>query len=351
MTRQIPASAVGRHDLFCAGAASLESVAYRRDVLFPRTTETVRPAVCLPGQLDRVTGTLPQFDLAAVLRSAQATSMTLSPTVAYYLRDAVVFDGSVYAGAYRHYVAEPALFPAGSRTGPHFRQRAFVSSYMGTKYFGHWLRDDCVQYELAGEIAMPLCLSRPEYRDQVSYSEYFGQNWMATDRASVEEIVVFQDYAQNSHKRERSRALRGRLRARFAANTTTAHNVYLRRGSTGAPRRIANEDDIISALMRQGFQVADVETDPLPRILGLLLSARLVVSIEGSQLAHCALTCPDDAGLLVLQPSDRFSLNHREWAAPLGLNFGFVVGSRDVGGYRFSVPEILRTAELLLDSS
>ena len=57
------------------------------------------------------------------------------------------------------------------------------------------------------------------------------------------------------------------------------------------------------------------------------MNAKIVVSLEGSHIDHCVLASPKNSGILVLQPSDRFSATTRAWSECLGIRFGFVVGT------------------------
>ena len=81
-------------------------------------------------------------------------------------------------------------------------------------------------------------------------------------------------------------------------------NVYLRRGRSGRNRLITNENDIIEALVKRGFVVADIERDNLETLLGTLCNAETVVSLEGSHVAHCCFSLREL--LLYAQPADRF---------------------------------------------
>lgn len=333
-----------------SGSGCLKSIAYRSDILYPKVTETIRPAVFLAGQIERITGTLPYFKLEHVIRDVTTTTVTHGPTIAYYVRNAVLLDGAVYAGHYKHPIADKVLFDTVAGEIHHLEMAALASSYMGTKYFGHWLRDDCAQYELAQSVAPVLSVRRPAFNHQRAYQSYLNQNWTPTDRALIDELVIFQDFAQNRLKRRRYKALRNRIRAQFQGNKERRF-IYLRRGHTGSPRTVENEFEILEALGAHDFTVVDVETEDLSHIIGMLLSAKLVISVEGSHIAHCAFTCPDDCGLLVLQPPDRFSMNHRNWAGPLGMPFGFVVGTRGDKRYRFCPAEIVRTVDMMLSNA
>ena len=125
--------------------------------------------------------------------------------------------------------------------------------------------------------------------------------------------------------------------------------VYLRRGNTGVPRPIEKEPELIEMLLRHQFVVADVEADPLEKLLETLVTARIVVSMEGSHLAHCPFSVPQKSGILVLQPADRFASIHRGWSMCQGVQFGFVVGTRGPSGYVFSNSEIERTLDLMIE--
>ena len=91
----------------------------------------------------------------------------------------------------------------------------------------------------------------------------------------------------------------------------------------------------------------DIGTDSLERVLGILANAKIVVSLEGSHATHCALSVPENSGLILLQPPNRFLGFHRGWTEAANVRFGFVVGSLADAGYVFSCSEILRTVELM----
>jgi hypothetical protein len=83
-------------------------------------------------------------------------------------------------------------------------------------------------------------------------------------------------------------------------------------------------------------------------LLAVLANAKIVVSMEGSHATHCAYSIPENSGLILLQPPDRFLSFHRGWTGSAGVEFGFVVGSSSEGGYIFSPPEILHTVDLMM---
>lgn len=277
---------------------------------------------------------------------AFARSIAHPPTVAYHLRNAVLFDGSIYARHHRAPIAEKDLFKTAART-QQITSCALTSSYLGTKFFGHWLLDDCATYVLAESIAPPLCVRGAAFPHASKYASWFDQTWNTVDRAHIGWLTVFQDFALNSHKRKRLAKLRNIIRGRFAPNNPDKDKyVYLRRGQTGALRLIANEDLLINSLAKRGFSIVDIETTDLDDLLRTLACAKLTVSMEGSHCAHCVLAMPENSLMLILQPSDLFSASGHALTAAVNLRSGFIVGPKTPFGYSFTIDEILRTADL-----
>ncbi len=332
-----------------SGRGSIQSRARRQEILCPEEKETIRPAVALPGQIERVTGADAGTTKEREIEAATSTTFIHAPTIAYHVNEAALLDGSIYVGSYKHLVADKSLFGSAMHDTLHLGSSALTSSYLGAKYFGHWLFDDCIKYLLAKEFSEPLCLRRPAsaFTHQNKYEVYFDQDWTPIDRAWIDHLVVFQDFSQNSLKRKRYKILRDRIQERFPSHGRR-ECIYLRRGRTGVPRAIENEDEILNAVVKQGFIVLDVLSDSLDHIIGTLVNAKVVISMEGSQIAHCVFAVPENSGLLMLQPPDRFLTVHRGWTGCLNVRFGFVVGAIAGIGYSFSVSEILRTTDLML---
>jgi hypothetical protein len=338
-----------------SGRGSLEAIAYEKETLCNVESEIIAPAVFLAGQLDKITEfpNDPWFGQVSVPgQIADVTSIFVShpPTIAYHIKDAVLFDGSIYVGKYRyplHAKTDNSMFKATEHVTEHFEKGALASTYLGSRFFFHWLADDCTRYLLAEDAARVICARRMYYPHQNEYDRYFRQDWNPTDRARIDNLIVYEDFSQNSNKRKRYDILRERIRPHIQP-VGTGGGVYLRRGNTGAARLVQNEDEIVASLIKRGFVVIDVGRDTLGHLIGTLFNAKIVVSTEGSHISHCIYASPKDSSLLVLQPCDRFSSIHRSWSASLGLGFGFVVGDRSDQGYYFPVSDILRTIDLLL---
>ena len=330
------------------GPGTVESAAYTRDVVCPEEKAWVSPSSFLPGQLEKVSGAPSESSIEVEIAAATAREVVHAATIAYHVRDAVLIDGSIYSGRWKHFISHRSALSSLPSDPIHIGEAGLASSCFGTRYFGHWLRDDCAQYILAQEYGQPLCVRQPTYSvdHQQKYGRYFHQDWTPIDRARIDHLVVFQDFSQNKFKQARYKLLKAQIRAHFAG-TPCRKNVFLRRGQTGVMRTIRNEGEIVDALIKRDFKIVDLESDSLETILRTLVDAKIVVSMEGSHISHCCFTVPDQSGLIVLQPADRFTGVHRGWAECMSVRFGFVVGGKVEGGYYFSTSDILRTIDLM----
>ena len=100
------------------GQSSLQAVAYQQDILCPEEKVTLRPALFLPGQVERVKDYKATDAVAVTTKEkeiveAVSTTVTYAPAIAYHIKDAVLFDGSIYVGRFKHPIADKLVIPFG----------------------------------------------------------------------------------------------------------------------------------------------------------------------------------------------------------------------------------------------
>ena len=331
-----------------SGPGTPESIAFETEVLCPEETQTTPAPVYMPEHIDRLVPGTVHPPLSWQIESMLRTTTTHAPTKAYHLKDAIIHRGSVYAKNMRWFLFDPVNL---SRTSGfrHFDRAALVSTEVGCRHFGHWLQDDCVQHLLASSNLPTIAVGEGLSLHQNSYASLFSQDWTLNNSAIVDHLVIYQDFGENSFKRERSRRLASYV-ARAFPSTGRNGLVFLRRGKTGARRVIHNEAALLDTLTARGFDIVDIEAD-LANIIGKLRTAKLVISMEGSHLSHCAYSLDEGSAILVLQPCDRFLSYHRGWTSCRGIKFGFAVGKRASDAYEYSTDELLRLSDKLLEAA
>jgi hypothetical protein len=332
--------------LIGANGAAIPDVARRTWVVHPAITERRRPALFLVGQLDHIEGvqeeTTLEFELARVLGG----DVVHAATVGYEITDATVVGGSVYASRARIRLLPTPFLPAALRPVEEELDRAALDcTYVGNRYFGHWLLDDCPLHLLAREYAPPVGVARPAFTHEGDYVRLWGfeRRWLRSAR--VRSLTVFQDHGQNPSKRVRHEWLRAQVLGR--APSRPWPGVYLRRGRSGVQRLLTNEDEVEDRLSRRGFAIVDAEARTVEEILAVCAGTRAVVGVEGSQMAHALLGLAAPGGTIVaLHPPWRFNNLFKDVSDCVGFNYAFVIGQRDIGGFRVDAGDLERTLDL-----
>jgi hypothetical protein len=326
------------------GPGSLEESSVAQEMICPVERVLHPQPICIPDQLDRVTGTPTTSTLAAEMGALTSVETVHDATIAYHFNNATIVDGSIYSENFRYFISDEQSHTLHRD----LKCASLVSSMVSQTYFGHWLADGCVQYLLPAQ--QRINVGSIKYPDAAAYAEIFGQDWssIVVDDATVSELIITADYAQNSSKRKRYEILHSKIVETFGKKEKTSL-VYLRRGSAGTARLIENEDDLIEALVRRGFEILEVDAG-VERISASLLSAKLLVSIEGSHCAHAAISMQPGSGIVVLEPPERFTICHKGWADCRSIRFGFVVGFARSAGSFFPIADVLRTIDLMLDA-
>jgi capsular polysaccharide biosynthesis protein len=333
----------------------LRESARRSIVLCPNETTTVPPAIYDPLSLERVEGLSPWRSWEFERRLMSGGPIEHHATIAHEIDRVDVVDAFMYAGAAKSqpgFGAERLLLQdAGRRVD--IERAVLTTSNAGSHYFGNFLRDDMPLALLAADSeGEPIALANRGYPHEAEYRRLLcAPAGTPLRRARVGRLTMFTDFGQNSLKEARYRALRAHLRrsaiAAGALRRGAPRGIYIRRGRTGELRLLVNEAEVERILVAHGFRVIDLETMDSPQIAELALDARIVVSVEGSQLAHGMYCAADDAVFLVLQPPQRLSMVYKEYTDRMGMGFAFVVGEPWGDGFQVPADDLQRALDRL----
>lgn len=311
----------------------------------PGALVEVPPALALPGMADRIRATV-FTDLPDVLRAfAGSPAEWHGPTRAHRLRDVTLYDGRLACrGAERHLRPRSRL-PVHGRL-PGLGAAALPESWVGNRWFGNWLTDDCLTHDLALATGLPvLATAPPPAPHGPQYQALLGQTPRIAAEGHLDELILFDDLPDNPAKRARAAALRARLHA--AAGTSAPHpGVFLLRGASGDRRLLSNEPALAETFAACGFTVLDPARETAATIARACAGAALAIGVEGSQMSHALAALPEGAGLIALQPADRTTATLKTVADRAGLRFGYVVARGQGGTYHADPDEVIRTAGL-----
>ena len=326
---------------------SLRDVARRTWILHPSERETRPPALCLPGQLDRVEAVQQETTLDAERRRVLGGPVEHAAITMFELAGAEIAEGSIYASGCRISMLPGSVVRAALASADEELERAAIDcTYVGNKYFGHWLTDDCTLHFLMREHADPIGLARTPYPHEAGYCRAWDMQHRKVSRVRVRSLLLGEDYGQNANKRDRYRRLRATL-LRHAGPERRA-GIYLRRGSSGVLRLLVNEDEVEATLARRGFAVVDPTAVSVAELVRSCAGAACVVAVEGSSMAHGVMTVRDGGSLVTLQPPWRFNSVFKDYTDCLDMRYAFLVGSRSGEGFRIDVDELERTLDLCL---
>lgn len=331
--------------LFGRGRQDVTAAAADRWEIAPATWMEIKPARCLPGQIDRIRGA--EFGTVdEVVRDFEGGFDALQPaTMGYRLNSVLLHDGVLYASdGVRHLRRRSSRLPVVVRA-PEYEGAALYESWLGNRWFGNWLFDDCLTYRLAESAGVPFTTGTP-IGHKPEYERRLGMMPQRVSSAWFHDLILFDDFSHNAHRRARAADMRRRLVG--PAPIASHPGVFLLRGETGDARVLVNEEQVAETLRSKcGFTVIDPTVSDVDQIVRACAGARVIAGVEGSHLVHGLVAMPDDAAALVIQPPTRAVSALKLLTDMQGQEFALVVAEGGEHAFIADADEIERTLDLL----
>lgn len=327
-------------------SASLAGISARTRMVCPAEVTLVPPAIYLPGSLERISGVMSDTTLENELRRIRGGRVEHAATVVHTVTRARLLRGSIYAGAWKHQLLERAADSPRQEEIWSARTGALACSLYGNIYFGHWLRGDLPLTLAAEDLDAPVIVAREAYRQEPDYRRLLDVERRTCTTGVFERLLVLEGFGQNSFRKRRYDQLRARLRS---SRSQRGHAmIYLRRGVLGGreQRKLLNAPEVERYLVSQGARIVDPDSMSVEEIVRDMMDAKIVLSTEGSHIAHAIYTMADDAVLCVLQPPGRFNNVYKDYTDCVGMRYAFVVGSPGEDGFSVDTADIARTLDL-----
>lgn len=326
----------------------IEAVACERWTIAPPARRFIRPAKFLPHHLDRINGA--EFgSVAEILKGFRGNYETIQEaTVGYRVKNIDLIDGVLYGQK-----SSRSLRPRSRRLpvyGPPKQSAsgALFESWVGNRWFGNWLSDDCLTYSLADEYQTPVSTRPVKWEHEPQYAQKLGFRPIQVGDVHFDEVVLFRDKGQNASKRKRADQVREKLLA--SVPPFPVHpGVFILRGNGGSSRNLTNEAEIAEQFASKlGFRILDPMASSVDDIILVCAGARIVAGVEGSHLVHGLTVMPPDATLLVIQPPDRVVSALKIITDRQGQGYALVVGEGTCANFSVAWGDIERVLGMVL---
>ncbi|MDT1061322.1 glycosyltransferase family 61 protein [Paracoccus sp. CPCC 101403] len=327
------------------GTPEIALAAEERWEIAPAEIRRVLPAIILPGQAERITRaeftTMPH--LLTSLKGDPAE--LVGPTMGYRLRDVDVVDGVVYSnGMTLHLRQRRSKLGLGKLRD--MGRGAMYESWVGNRWFGNWLTDDCLTYRLAETAGQPITTRQAGAGHVPRYEELLSMAPGRMTDAHLDEAILFDDHPNNGHRIDRAQDMRSRLLG--ALPVAGPQSVFLLRGHSGDHRILENEREIAERLERDlGFRIMFPEDHSVDDLMAACANAPIVAGVEGSQLNHGLVAMPPGSTLLTIQPPDRATTAMKLLTDRWQQRFAMVIAHGNSSSFSVDWQDLVRTVDLI----
>ncbi len=330
------------------GRADFLAHAVERWEVAPGGETDFGPAVMLPGHLERITGTIFGSHEETIRGLRGESGKVAGPTVGYRFRDVDLVDGVLYRGGAEWHLRARQRGAMWLRWPEEAVSGALYECWAGNRWFGNWLMEDCTAWPLAAATGMAVTTVTAPKGHVPRYEEILGMSPRRVSDVHFDELLVFDDLANNASRMARAAAVRDRLRAGRRAEPFPG--VWLMRGTTGDERLLVNEEEVAGVLAeRRGFKVIWPERHAVDELLDLCAGARVVAGVEGSQLVHGLAVMAPGGTLFTVQPPDRTTAAMQVMSDRLGHRFALYVAEGDMRRFRVVPEEVMALYDLVAE--
>lgn len=331
------------------GNQTISEICDREWIISPSCVSYAPSAIWLPGEIEKITGYGPDTNIEHERLRINGGHREHAATIARVLRNADIYGGYIYKNAAKIQIgiqAERLL--RNSHSTETKDSAALACSLNDSQYFGHWITDGIPLLMAGRELAPPIRNSNPMTPHQKEYLSILEMSYDSFTEGRIRELIIIEDFGQNQYKSDRYNKIRSRF---YNPRLRSAHpGAIILRGTSGNTlnRILINEKQIADYLKSIGFKIINPEQQSVKEIIEAISGARIVVGVEGSQLAHALFPMAQEGTLLVLQPPYRFNNVHKDYTDCMNLKYAFMVGDACDGGFNISMDNLKKTLDLII---
>ena len=288
------------------------------EIIHEKSETNFAPVISLPDEVQKITGTIANHNLENHLRFFEPQRITHAPVLKYEMRDAFILPNGI-SGRHRNINRAGKLDHAYLFGQPtvHLDIATYCLEDRAFFFFGHWLRR-FAQCLMADKEAPLLHFAPASWHHAPIYEDLFQLTSEPIGLYTVDRLILFQDFSQSPHKARHYNILRERLQERIERSSEAKNWIYLKRGGTGAPRLIQDEENLEGKLQNLGFDIIDLACTPIDEIHRRCVGAEIGLTIEGSHADHLHWLLKPGGTLWILNPSDHFNTSQFAVAQSMG---------------------------------
>lgn len=278
--------------------------------LCPIEKHFIPAPILLEKQLARCTGCASTLELEETLKLLFITEITFKPTLLIPFGKSYVFGGGA-VNCNREFF-RTKIYPS-SETSCHKIESAILIGNPNSEiYFGDWFLDELPAAKIDFDSSQPIAIRKPIGWHPQEYLDIFKLGINYGFRGVVENLYLLSDSGQNSYKKQRYQLLRQKLEE-YNFPDVNFSGAYIRRGTKtqGMPRILDNENELITHLQKQNFDIIDIEKISAKELVKRLWNIPMVIGIEGSALIHAILPLKKFGSMLLLQPPKKINLTQK----------------------------------------
>jgi hypothetical protein len=336
------------------GNRSYQELCDQEWIISPACITNTRPALYLPGALEKVTASSAASSLEQEMLRVKGGRTEHAATIARILTDTDVYGGYIYKKAVKLPISiqKENLFLEKQIT--EYKESAVLACNLNdVRFFGHWITDGIPLLMAASELGAPIRNTDKLTAHQNEYLSMLELKYDPFMGGRVHKLIILEDFGQNNYKRERYQKIRARFHE-LGPKSTHPGTMILRGTSggynvlaSGQSRVLINEEEIAAYLQSIGFKIIDSTKLTAKEIVEHTCGARIVIGNEGSQTTHGLYTMANNGTLVNIFPPFHFNNVLKGQTDCMDLHYAFMIGDACEGGFRLSMDTLKKTLDLV----
>lgn len=267
----------------------------------------------LEGELSRVKQVPFGISLEQELNEFNSETYTAGPFYQYQLENLLVLKNRIYFDNYEYNLnplkKAPRLY--NSREINEYSSASFTSMRISTVFFGHWLREELILIDYLQGMNKNIISSSPLTAQKEEISEFFNLQFTVSTYAKIHTAEMFHGWQHTEIYKNLLKEMKEKISLLNHQNQVLKNPrtkiIYLKRGLSSTKRSLTNEDEMLERLS-QSYNIESyiAESTPIEKLYSAIYSADIILSIEGSQMAHGIIAGRPGAVMACIQPPMRF---------------------------------------------